>query len=94
MGEIDTPDIYLKLTSALREYEHYLHLHKIKFGLETTATIAEAGLNIGDLLTFNYGGAARSAFAFRKEASDIKIAELSAPGREVAYISMARSEFR
>lgn len=83
-----------ELLQLLDEYQEYMKLHHMKVNktvFQTLVTIAgEIATGIGHL---DFSRVASTVFTLRERTIALMEAERSAPGREVAYIAMARQRF-
>ena len=87
-------EIAQELDYLLNEYERYMQLHHIKVNkgfLETVVTVT--GEVLEHIAKLRFGALAKVPFAVRARHIALREAELTAPGREVAYITRVRSEF-
>jgi hypothetical protein len=94
-GKLGPVEVSDKLEDLMFRYERTMQLERMKRDtgvvetlVTTTAEIAEA------LIKFNWSTAAKRLFDVRYKQSDLMKAEMSAPGREVAYIVKARERFK
>ncbi|HKU77952.1 MAG TPA: hypothetical protein VJR02_28820 [Pyrinomonadaceae bacterium] len=78
----------------ISEYEEHLKLHKIKYS-QTGAELLITGAAeiIDDVVHLKFKSLAEKLFAFKQRRLALREAELSAPGKEVAYISLAKDRF-
>jgi predicted ATPase len=84
-----------EIETLLDEYEQHMRVHKMsvnKGALETVVTIT--GAVAENLAKLKFGELAKLPFILRQRRLDLLKAELQAPHRELAFISMARSRFR
>lgn len=83
-----------ELLHFLSEYEAALNLHKIKTSAGVLETLVTTSLDVlGKLGSFQWGKAAKAVFDLRRQDMALREAELTAPGREVAYLLAARRRF-
>jgi hypothetical protein len=92
-GELTHAEIAEKLESAILEYEHYMQVHRMKTTrgrlqaiVITTAQVAE------NLATFKWSSALKMLFDIHAQNLELILCEQSAPGREIAYLSMVRQK--
>jgi hypothetical protein len=93
-GELTHLEVSDKLENLVSCYDRALTLEKmsrttgvVETLLVTTAEIAES------LVTFQWSKAAKTLFDVRRKQIDLMKAEMTLPGREVAYIVKARERF-
>jgi len=87
-------EIQEKLEWLLYQHKRYMQVHKLKIGtgvLEIIVTTASEVLE--DLLAFRFIEAAKALFSFKRSQIALMEAEMTSPGKEVAYIFKAREHF-
>jgi hypothetical protein len=78
----------------LDDYEEHMKLHRMKVNKGTTQTLVTvAGKVAEDFVKLKWGELAKLPFILRERKISLLEAELKAPHRELAYISIARSRF-
>jgi hypothetical protein len=78
----------------LDDYEEHMKLHRMKVNKGTTQTLVTvAGKVAEDFVKLKWGELAKLSFILRERRISLLEAELKAPKRELAFISMARSRF-
>lgn len=83
-----------ELEYLLNEYESYMRLQKLKIEYGTLESIVTTGADVlENVAKFNLGKLARLPFEIKRRRIALLEAEHQAPGRDVAYISSARSRF-
>lgn len=87
-------EVQEEIDYLLQEYEQHMRLHEIKVcrGAVETIVVGAAEL-MEDLVKIKWGSLAKKLFSLTRRGTDLMEAEMSAPGREVAYIARARSVF-
>ena len=84
-----------ELEWLMSQYDRHMKLHRMKAqqgALEIIVTgTAEA---IENVIKLKFGAFAKSLFAVKRTALELAEAELTAPGREIAYIVKGREQFR
>jgi hypothetical protein len=96
MAKANTPQRELtdELEWLLHEYETYMQLHKMKLekGVLESVITGAAGM-AEDFVKIKWGELAKIPFSISKRKIDLLESELNAPGREIAYVAHAQSEF-
>ena len=85
-------EIAEEIEYLLSQYKRHMEIHRLEQSssvFETVTTVAAEALE--DLVKFKWGDAAKLLFAFRKRRVGLLKAEMSAPGRELAYLVKASS---
>ena len=93
-GTIDPQKLEQEIEWLLHEYEEHMRLHQLKINkgsLEMVVTLA-AGL-VEDVVKLKFRDAAGLLFERTHRRIALMEAERGAPGRELAYLSKARSAF-
>jgi len=86
-------EIEQELEFLLREYEHRMKLQKLKYKTGNLELLITSGVEfIGNIISFQWGKAAKALFDIRKREIDLLIGETKAPGKEIAYISKANEK--
>jgi hypothetical protein len=83
-----------EVEALLHNYERHMRVHKMKCDpgvLETIVTMAPT--LVQNMLTLKFGEAAKALFTAKHRKIALLEAELTAPGKELAYISQAANEF-
>ena len=87
-------EIAEELESLLFEYQRHMRVHRLKHEVSTLQVILTTPFKVmEELVRFKFGTAVEALFALRKQRLDLMEAELTAPGKEVAYISRAMDLF-
>jgi hypothetical protein len=85
-----------KIEVLLEEYEAHMKLHRMKVNKAIAATLL-TGKAVVDVLKHNWvelaGDLAILPFILKDRTLSLTEAELKAPSKELAYVSMARSRF-
>lgn len=83
-----------ELEHLVRLYETYMQHHKLEYRKGVQETIVKLPFGVlEDVLRLRLEKLAGRFFAFQKLRISLTVAELSAPGKEVAYIIRAREYF-
>jgi len=83
-----------KLEYLIDQYEQHLKLHRMKTNARSLETILVAGAEFVENLTrLRFSRIAKGLFTIRHQRIALHEAELTVPGREVAYIAKARESF-
>jgi hypothetical protein len=83
-----------EIETLLHSYHRHMQVHKMKTDpgvLETIVTIGPAFL--GNVMKLNFGEAAQALFTAKHRKIALLEAELTAPGKELAYISQVEKHF-
>lgn len=92
--KISPAEIEEELEYLLSEFQHHMKLHKIKANTETLETIFKAPLEIiEDIVKFKFSKIPEPFFALKKRQLMLMEAELSAPGKEIAYVLKSKRFF-
>jgi hypothetical protein len=94
-GNVSAAEIEQKLEYLLHDYAEYMKLHslKIKQGfLETFLTTS--GELIDNLVKIKWGKVAETMFTIQHRKLALLEAEMSAPGREIAYVYRTNEHFK
>jgi len=84
----------LELEDSLESYSEHMRLHGIKANKGVLQTLVTLTADVLDsLLHVRFSNAANAIFAFRDRKIALLEAEMSAPGRQVAYIAHAVKAF-
>lgn len=86
-------EILEEVEYLVSQYERHMKIHRIELGtgaLETLVTIGAEALE--DVVKLKWGSAAKLLFSLRKRNVGLLKAELSAPGKELAYLVKASSQ--
>lgn len=91
----NTPsEIAEEIEWLLHTYEEYMNIHRMKINRGVLETIITGAAEIAeDLVKVRWGKLAKMPFSVSSRKIELLEAELKAPGREIAYIAHARSEF-
>ena len=83
-----------ELELMMNRYREYMRVHEMEYNLGEVKTIVKISAQIlGDLVKMNLGDVADTVFSiFDREVNMMK-AEINAPGRQVAFLSAAKSHF-
>jgi hypothetical protein len=93
-GNLNPLEAAEQLESALFDYEAYMHLHKMKTTRGKIESIVMTTAEVGESLALlKFSTAAKMMFDIRSREVELMEAEMKAPGREVAYLSMIRKRF-
>jgi hypothetical protein len=88
------PEMKEEVEVLLDEYEEHMKLHRMKVNKGATETLLTiAGKVPEDLVKFKWGDLAKLPFILGERKISLLEAEAKAPNRELAFISMARSQF-
>lgn len=83
-----------KLEYLISEYQRHMELHHMKTNNSTLETLFSASAEIiGGLLSTKWSKVAQVLFSLKRRRVALLESELTAPGREVAYIVKARERF-
>lgn len=94
-GRLSAADIRNKLSWELETHERYMSANRMEMAsgrLEIILTTAAEVIE--ELVRLKLGKALRTMFALRKHRAKLVKSELTAPGRELAYISRTSNTFR
>jgi hypothetical protein len=93
-SELTPAEVEEKLADLISKYERHMKLHRMKTNTGTLETIITTGAEVlSDLVTIKWGKAAQALFSLKKRQVALLEGELTAPGKEVAYIVKARETF-
>lgn len=93
-AELTPAEVEEKLEYLIDQYQKHMRLHRMKTNTGTLETVVTAGAEVlGDLVSFKWGKAAQALFSLKKREVALLEGELTAPGKEVAYIVKARETF-
>lgn len=88
-------DLEDEIAELLFEYERHLQLHRIKTTASVLETVVTTAAGVADaLVRLNFSEAAKALFSLRKREIALLEAEMTAPGRQVAYIVHAHQRLR
>ena len=88
------PEMKEEIEVLLDEYEEHMKIHGMKVNKGAAETLLTlAGKLPEDFVKLKWGELAKLPFIFRERKISLLEAELKAPNRELAFISMARSWF-
>ena len=94
-GNYSTAEVSDELAWLLSDYEAYLRLHEMKVNIGALETVLTAAGEVAeDLVKLKLSKLAKLPFVLKHRKLALLEAEITAPGREVAYIVKARHEFR
>ncbi len=94
-GKLTPIEVSDKLEDLISRYERTLKLEKMKRDTGVVETLVTTSAEIAEcLVKFKWSKVAKKLFEVRYKQIDLMKAEMSAPGREVAYIVKAREHFR
>ncbi len=91
---LSVAEIHDELEFLLYQYQKSLELHKIKHqsGILHTIVVGTAEM-VENVLKLKFSNIAKGLFSAQQSKADLLLAELTAPGNELAYIYKAREEF-
>ena len=93
-GKSSPGEIAEELEFLLFEYERRMRVHHMKYEASTLQTILTVPFKVlEELMRLKFGAAVEALFVLRKQRIELMQAELDVPGKEVAYISKAKSLF-
>jgi hypothetical protein len=94
-SEMSAPVAEEYLTDLISDYENYMKLHtkKYKYGLIGTFLVGSSEV-IEDFLKFKFSKILKRTLESKSQNSDLLIAEMEAPGREVSLISKLNEDSR
>jgi len=93
-AELTPAEVEEKLEYLIDQYQRHMRLHRMKTNVGTLETVVTAGAEVlGDLVSFKWGKAAQALFSLKRREVALLEGELTAPGKEVAYIVKARETF-
>src|ERR1041385_1032873 len=82
------------LQELIEQYDDHMNVHKIKISRGVLRTVITSIANVAeDLVHLRFSNMVSAFFSATDRKIALLEAELSAPGREVAYLSLARSTF-
>lgn len=94
-SDLKPNEIEQKLIFLVDQYQNHMKLHKMKTRKGTLETIVVTSAElIENIAKLKLSEAAKKLFSFRERKINLLETELSAPGREVAYILDAHERFR
>lgn len=83
-----------ELQLMLDNYAEHMRLHRMKYHHGVLETIVTAGAEIAEsILKLKFATLAHQCFSVKADRIKLLEAEMSAPGREVAYIATAHEQF-
>lgn len=83
-----------KLEYSLVQYANHMKLHRMKTQLGSLETLITVGSELlENLIKLRLAAASRLLFSFKYRKLALTEAELSAPGKELAYVSAVRQKF-
>lgn len=83
-----------ELEALMYEYQSHIKLHKLKTNTGTLETIIVTGAEILEgLAKFNWGKVAKQIFSLKHRQISLLEGEITAPGKEVAYIIETKDKF-
>jgi hypothetical protein len=92
-GDVTFIELEEELEYLLSEYESFMNLQRLSIETGVFQTVITTGGDvIENLLKFNLGKAAKSAFELQRRKIALMEAERKAPGREVSYIVNSRMQ--
>ncbi len=93
-AELTPAEVEEKLEYLIDQYQRHMKLHRMKTNVGTLETVVTTGAEFfGNLASFQWGKAAQALFSLKKREVALQEAELSAPGKEIAYIVKTRETF-
>jgi hypothetical protein len=93
-GRLSVTDLSDKLEELISRYEKALRLERLSRSTGRLETIVVTSAEVVELLaTFQWSKLAKKLFHVRHKQIDLMKAEMTLPGREVAYIVKARERF-
>lgn len=93
--QLSQNEIAEELDWLISEYQQHMRLHDMKYSRGTLEIVVKTiGELAEDLAKFRFGKISTLPFALSHRRIDLLEAELKAPGREIAYVVHARTEFR
>lgn len=88
-------EIEERIKHILYEYEKHLKLHKLKYQHGKLRIFVTTSLEVlGNTLKLNWGKSAEVLFSLKEKKYDFLESEMSAPGRELAYLSKTDKIFK
>lgn len=92
--KLTAAEVHEDLESLLHEYEARMKLHKMKFEYGLLRTVMSFSLDVMEnVIKLRLKNALDALYAVQERRVALLEAEMSAPGREVAYIVQARDQF-
>jgi hypothetical protein len=93
-SELTPAEVEEKLEYLLDQFRQHMSLHRMKTNVGTLETVVTTTMEVlGDLASFKWGKAAEALFSLKHRQVDLLEGEMTAPGREVAYIARAWEAF-
>ena len=90
-GTLSEVELAEQMESSLAEYENFMRLHRMKTQRSTMATLVIGATEVLEsIATMKLSRAAKLLFDVSSEELDLLEAEIRAPGREVAYLALAK----
>jgi len=92
--KLTAAEIEEKLDYLIDQYQQHMRLHRMKTNTGSLETIVVIGADsLGNFLSFKWGKVAQALFSLKHRREGLLEGELTATGREVAYIVKARETF-
>ncbi len=93
-AKLTASEVEEKLEFLINDYRQHMQLHRMKTNTGTVETIVVMSADVlGNFVSLQWGKAAQVLFSLKHRQEALFEAELTAPGREVAYIVKARETF-
>lgn len=93
-AQLSQNEIVEKLEWLIYQYEQHMKLHELKYNTGTFEIIVTTGAEfIENLSRLKFGSAAKALFALKHKKLELMEAEISAPGKEIAYLVKTRKRF-
>ena len=93
-GELLPDEAEEKLEYLLSQYRRHIDIYKMKAATGALETFVNTSADVlGNLVSFQWGNAAKALFSIRQRKIELLEGELTARGSEVAYIIKARNAF-
>jgi hypothetical protein len=93
-GELLPDEAEEKLEYLLSQYRRQIDIYKMKAATGALETFVNTSADVlGNLISFQWGKAAKALFSIRRRKIELLEGELTARGSEVAYIIKARNAF-
>jgi hypothetical protein len=94
-AELSKSELSQKLEYSLVQYANHMKLHHMKTQLGALETFVTVGAELLEsVIKLRFAAASRLLFSFKYRKLALMEAELTAPGKELAYISSVRKKFK
>jgi hypothetical protein len=88
-------EIEEEIESLIYDFQEHMKFHKMKINTETLEVLVNSSADvIGNLLTLKFSKLLDPLFAIKKRQLSLLEAEITAPGKEMAYIIKTRDVFQ